>query len=144
MLNFDSNYTQTTTGGLLIDLEGTGAGFFDLITVGGDATLDGDLVVAVTGGFDPAVGDSFEIIDATAGAVVGTFESLFFPVLDPGEFMIIDYQPDTVTLLIVDEGFEADFDKDGDVDEDDLIEWQEGFGMQAGATMSDGGTCSWV
>ena len=32
----------------------------------------------------------------------------------------------------------ADFDADGDVDGDDFIRWQIGFGTQAGAQKSDG------
>ncbi len=137
LLNLGGDFTQALTGQLEIDLSGTGAGFFDTLAVTDLASLDGTLDVSLLAGFDPVVGDSFEILTA-GGGVAGTFDTLLFPALDPGEFMIISYGANSVTLSIVDQGFEADFDKDGDVDEDDLAEWEEGFGMPALATMSDG------
>jgi hypothetical protein len=40
---------------------GDGIGY-DFVRVGGDAVLNGDLVVSLLGGFQPAVGDTFDVL----------------------------------------------------------------------------------
>jgi hypothetical protein len=71
----------------------------------------------------PTAGDTFEII--TAASVLGVFDKVNFPAL-PGELLwFINYGATSVELVST---FGADFDEDGDVDDDDLVVWEGGFG----------------
>lgn len=65
---------------LAIDIGGITRGTsYDAINVAGDLSLDGTLSVALFGGFSPAVGNSFDIMDF--GSLTGTFDRLLLPVL---------------------------------------------------------------
>ena len=61
-LTISGTYTQSASGTLTIKLGGTGAGSFDVLAVGGTATLAGTLNLASFGGFIPAGGNSFQIM----------------------------------------------------------------------------------
>jgi hypothetical protein len=52
----------------------------------------------------------------------------------------VDYTPNSLTLSVVSGpgNFPADFDGDGDVDGNDLAEWETDFGKQTGAIKGDG------
>lgn len=56
------NYTQSTTGTLKIELGGTSAGQYDVLTVGGTASLDGVLEASLVNGYMPNNGDTFVIL----------------------------------------------------------------------------------
>jgi len=62
-LNIVGNYTQSAGGSLDIELGGTGAGQFDVLAVTGTATLAGTLTATSFGGFTPAVGNSFQVLN---------------------------------------------------------------------------------
>ncbi len=64
-------YTQTSAGTLALELGGTGAGQFDVLTVSGRATLDGTFDVSAIGGFAVQSGQSFKVL--TYGSRVGDF-----------------------------------------------------------------------
>ncbi len=68
-INVSGNYTQTSTGTLIIELA-SGASF-DQLVISGTATLAGGVQINLLGGFDP-VGKSFTFLTA-AGGVNGTF-----------------------------------------------------------------------
>ena len=120
-----NQYVQTDTGVLMIDIGGTNPGSeFDMLTVVGQATLDGSLDVSMINIFDPILGDVFEILTA-AGGVNGTFASTLFPDLGALRSMKLFYDTNTVTLAIVPD-LPGDFDLDGDVDGFDFIKWQRG------------------
>lgn len=63
-LALSGNYTQGAGGSLEIEVEGTGAGQFDRLAVGGNATLGGTLALRPTPGFVAAAapGDSVEFL----------------------------------------------------------------------------------
>ncbi len=67
-------YTQGAGGTLAAEIVGTGAGQFDVLAVGGAATLDGALSVSFLGGFVPVFGDTFNVVGA--GTRSGTFASV--------------------------------------------------------------------
>jgi uncharacterized repeat protein (TIGR01451 family) len=67
-LNITSNYTQGAGGSLNIELGGTGAGQFDVLAMGGTASLNGTLNVISFGGFTPAVGDAFQVMTYTSAS----------------------------------------------------------------------------
>ena len=64
VLNVTGDYSQT--GNLKIELggntAGTGAGHYDQVNVSGNASLAGTLAVSLFGGFNPNVGDTFDIM----------------------------------------------------------------------------------
>ncbi|MET0559693.1 MAG: hypothetical protein ABW065_13660 [Solirubrobacterales bacterium] len=54
ILTVNGSYTQGTTGSLEVEVEGTGAGQFDKLAVGGNATLGGTLALLPSAGFASA------------------------------------------------------------------------------------------
>ncbi|MBI2804555.1 MAG: hypothetical protein HYX68_06175 [Planctomycetes bacterium] len=67
------NYTQGSTGTLVVSLAGTQSGEYDTLTVTGNVTLAGTLSVALSGGFLPLPGDAFDILEYF-GQRQGTFD----------------------------------------------------------------------
>ena len=67
-------YFQTASGEIEFEIGGAPGVAQDRLSVGGIASLDGDLVVAAVDGYVPAEGDVYTII--SAGPVVGTFDNL--------------------------------------------------------------------
>ena len=107
------------------------------ISLGG--TLD--VLALNTGGYTPTAGDRFTIIES-ANPISGTFNIVNFPDVLGGRAVTwdpVDYSdPNKVVLEIATvDFFDADFDEDGDVDGDDLNNWQTGYGM-GGASHMDG------
>lgn len=84
-----SDYTQSATGILSIELGGTDVGLFDVLQVTGTATLGGDLDVAFWNGFSAAAGDSFDIVSATN--LLGGFDTLNLATLGTGLVWSVDY-----------------------------------------------------
>ncbi|MBR9824608.1 MAG: autotransporter outer membrane beta-barrel domain-containing protein [Alphaproteobacteria bacterium] len=67
------NYTQTAAGSLWIDIGPNGTS--DTITINGDASIDGMLVVTPVAGFMPRYGDTFQFATVT-GTAGGQFASV--------------------------------------------------------------------
>jgi hypothetical protein len=68
------NYTQGAAGQLAIEIAGTGAGQFDQLAVGGDATLAGTLSLIPSAGYvdSSAIGDSVDFL-TYGGTGTGSF-----------------------------------------------------------------------
>lgn len=78
-LTTDGSFAQTAAGSLHVEIAGVNPTTpdFDQLQIDGAATLSGTLNVSLLGGFRPAVGDTFTIVNKTsAGAIVGTFNNL--------------------------------------------------------------------
>lgn len=74
-LTIAGNYTQSSTGALLIQIGSPTA--HDKLLVGGNVALGGTLQVSLLDGYRPAKGNSFEFITLTgAGAISGSFGSI--------------------------------------------------------------------
>jgi hypothetical protein len=127
-------FSQNAVGTFGVDLGGLLPGSqHDQLNVVQTATLAGSIQARLLEGFTPVLGQSFTVL--TAGSVVGQFATLLQPVGMPFGLMLDDvYTPTSVQLIVV-QGpiYSADFDKDGDVDDDDLGVWQASFGMNADA-----------
>ncbi len=95
LITVSGNYTQTSTGVLIIELaSGTS---FDHLVIGGSASLAGSLQVNLLGGFDP-VGKSFTFLTA-AGGVTGTFVNITGNALLTGRAAVVaslTYSPTSV------------------------------------------------
>jgi hypothetical protein len=77
------DYSQGNDAALLIEIGGTGAGTdHDHMTIYGTSELSGQLDVTLTGGFEPAAGDSFDILDW--GQLSGSFDDVDLPALSAG------------------------------------------------------------
>lgn len=61
-LAITGSYTQAAAGALAVDLGGTEAGTFDVLSVGGGATLDGTFRVALVDSFTPANNNTFNVL----------------------------------------------------------------------------------
>ena len=102
ILRIDGNYTQTSDGLLDLEIGGLVAGTdFDQLDVTGTATLAGTLSVALTGGYSPILGHSFQIIPAAG--VVGDFETEMFPGASGRKFYnLVLGPPVTLTFDVID------------------------------------------
>jgi len=77
------DYSQNAEGELLMEISGTALGDeHDQLIVGGTAELGGTLQVELLDGFQPSLGNSFELFDI--GEVVGTFDQVELPALSAG------------------------------------------------------------
>ncbi|HSG90239.1 MAG TPA: hypothetical protein VLA56_13585, partial [Pseudomonadales bacterium] len=86
-ISIDGDYTQTSLGRILIELDGTTAtagSDFDLLAISGVAALDGTLEFAALGAYDPTLGDL--LVPITWGSVTGAFAD----VIQPTAFAIYD------------------------------------------------------
>ena len=78
-LTIIGDYVQSAGGSLAIELGGTKQGVtYDWLKVTGNAMIDGNLKVLITGGFTPTIADNFQFITTTI-ATTGTFSSLTPP-----------------------------------------------------------------
>jgi outer membrane autotransporter protein len=77
-LTVAGNYTQTPGGTLQIEIAGTAPGQFDLLAVGGHASLAGTLQLVSLGNFKLNVGDTITFLTAQGG-VSGTFNPIQNP-----------------------------------------------------------------
>jgi hypothetical protein len=74
-LMITGNLPRSTNGAIDIEIGGTNAGVnYDQLIVTGNATLNGALNISLTNGFQPAVGEAFEIIDYASHT--GTFDNI--------------------------------------------------------------------
>ena len=133
------DYTQGDRGTLLIELAGTAAGTnYDQLQVDGGALLDGTLEVALLDGFQPGLGDTFDILDFNT--VSGSFSDMKLPALENSLLW------DTSELLArgaicvgsCPAGIGGDFNYDGTVDAADFTVWQDNLGLDSSALNGNG------
>jgi hypothetical protein len=131
-----TDYEQAATGVWQADLGGLGLNDFDRMNLTGAASLAGALELTLIdlggGPYVPALGDTLNILSATGG-VTGNFVTVVQPPTMPAGLAFAANNLGTIIQLEVINAplFTADFDMDGDVDADDLTQWQGDFGMNA-------------
>jgi hypothetical protein len=114
-ISFAGNMALGVDAALKMELGGLAAGSqYDRVTVAGNLALDGALQVSLTGGFKPAKGNSFDILDW--GTRSGTFASVQLPDLG-GRIVWDSSQLYTTGALAVTNTFYA-----GDVNRDSLVD----------------------
>jgi len=114
--------TVNYNGTLEIEIAGTpDFDQFNHILGEGVASLGGTLDVQLVDGFNPTLGNSFEII-TSVGGINGTFSNEIFPPLDPGLSWNVNYDTagGTVFLEILSKIIDGDYDDTGDVALGDL------------------------
>lgn len=101
---------------------------YDLLSVTGEAHLNGVLKVVLLDGFAPTLNNEFEVL--TAGTIVGQFSSAQLPALAPGLRWDVQYDAQSVTLVVA-AGIAGDFNHDGAVNAADYVVWRKGNGSAA-------------
>ena len=76
-LTITSNFIQHAGNTLLLQVLGSGAGQFDQLNVGGQASLGGTVTVWLRGGYLPGVGDEFPLLSCSS--VTGAFSVCSIP-----------------------------------------------------------------
>jgi hypothetical protein len=123
-LTVNGAYTQQASGGLVIELGGSGAGQFDQLVVNGAATLAGELRVLPINGYVPPAGTQFTIVTSSPTAITGTFGQ----VTGPGQYNVA-YGANAVTITVVVPPRPADVNEDGVVGVADLLAVISAWGM---------------
>ena len=128
------DFQQSATGEMQVGIGGTGLAQFDRLIIGGAAQLAGDLDLSLLDGFLPSLGQTFNIVSATAG-VTGTFANVIQPVgLPVGLLFDVAYSPTLVQLMVVNQ-LAGDYNLNGVVDAADYTVWRDTLG-QAVTAMS--------
>lgn len=96
-----TNFVQGGAGTSTFMLGGTNADDFGNITVTGNASLNGELVVTLEEAYQPQKDDTFAIL--TAAALSGTYSTVTLPTLGGGLAFELEYLPTSVTLTVVPE-----------------------------------------
>lgn len=123
---FGGNAVLTGGTSLAIDLAGTAPGAqYDQLHVAGQLAIGGALSVSLLGGFMPAVGSSFDLMDW--GTLAGTFSSINLPTLAAGQWDTSQLY-NTGVLSVVPSPLAGDFNSDGTVDAADFVVWRKGLG----------------
>ncbi len=108
VLAINGTYAQNASGSLDVDLSGTTAGSqYDQLAVSGSAALAGTLNVALIDGFEPVLGDTFQVMtfESSAGAfgvyngmVVGN-QLILSPIFNPSN-LTLSILPATTTTVV--------------------------------------------
>ncbi len=100
LMTVTGNYTQTAAGSLTTGIGGLAAGTqFDRLSVTGSATLGGTLNLALLGAFNPAVGNTFQILVSSA-SVTGQFATVTGTTIPGGKSFMVGYNAADVTLTV--------------------------------------------
>jgi hypothetical protein len=126
-ISFGGDVSLGPEATLQIELGGATAGAqHDQLVVAGDLALNGSLEITLIDGFIPTTGQSFNVLD-WFGNRTGAFTSVVLPELAAAAWDLSQLY--ATGLLSVAPSLAADFDLDGDVDSDDLAQWQGDFGV---------------
>jgi T5SS/PEP-CTERM-associated repeat protein len=102
----------------------------------GQATLDGELSVSLMGGFQPTLGDTFQIVSAGGGRS-GTFATENLPAASGFLDWDVVYTSNAVTLAVV-PALAGDYNANGAVDAADYIVWRKMLGQNGIGLAADG------
>ena len=138
----EGNIVYSSASTLMMELGGDLLGEFDRLEIGGTATLDGTLDVALINPFFPTPGEAFEIM--TFGSRSGEFANVTGDVglLDPVTFLLPLYSS---TNLLLFTAIPGDGNLSGAVEAADYTLWANGFGsgtptFETGDYNGDGST----
>lgn len=142
-LTVQDSFTMREGSTLAIEIGGTAVvDDYDFLAVGGEATLGGTLDLSFIEGFQPSAGDTFTFLNANS--LIGDFDTVTIPSIAGQLLGFVSLGVNTAELIVT---FGADFDRDLDVDGDDLLAiqredpslvslWQTQYGSDASALMA--------
>ena len=128
ILSIAGDYTQGSSGTLLIEIAGTALEpdpQYDVLAVSGTAPLDGFLEIDLLN-FTPTDGDTFDVVTAGLGItdigleLTGDDTNFSKSIVGGGSILRLTYGT---------AGLAGDFDGDGDVDGQDFLLWQRDPGV---------------
>ena len=128
--SFGDNLVLSDRSSVFIDIAGDQQGEFDVVTVDGDATLDGVLNVSLSNDFMLAPGQQFTVL--TAAEI--TDNGLALGGTATNEFSLI-IGSTSVILRAID--LPGDYNADGVVDAADYTIWRDNLGAAAGTLVND-------
>jgi autotransporter-associated beta strand protein len=124
-VNFAGNLTLGPLSSLAIEIGGlTPGSLHDKLIVAGLLDLDGTLAVSLTNGFNPAAGNSFDILDW--GTLSGTFSAINLPALAAGLVWNTSQLYTAGVLSVASVGVPGDYNNNGTVDAADYVLWRSG------------------
>ena len=119
-LTVGGNVVLDSTASLTIEIGGLTSGAFDLLDIGGSATLAGSLDLSIIDSFSPTLGDTFQILNATSLGG-STFDSVTGTDIGGGLALDVIYNASSVVLQVISGGgIPGDLNGDGFVGLDDL------------------------
>jgi len=138
-VSFDSTPVNSGAATLQIELAGTTPGTeYDQLHVTGQLSLGGLLQVMLLPGFNPALGNSFDIMDW--GTLRGKFSSISLPGLSSGLSWSTLQLYTTGTLQVTSSTLlPGDFNRDGHVDAADILAMQQALTDLHGYEQTHGG-----
>lgn len=132
-----ADYTQLETGRMVVEIQGAIPSLHDFFEFSGTATLAGDIEIVLVAGFEPQVGDQFEVVLANAG-VSGAFDAV-----TGAAGFAATYTPTTVVLefvgVVTPPTCPGDLDGNGQVDTTDLGILLGAFGTSDAGDLNDDG-----
>ncbi len=135
-LDVNGDFSLGATGTLQIDLTASGA---DSLDISGNATLAGEIAVALEEGLTPVDGAQFTILSAAGG--IGTpLGSLDFGGGLPSGFSASYNDAMTDLILTFAAGLDGDFNDDGFVNMADYTVWRDNLGAPEGDLLAGNGT----
>jgi len=128
VMNVTGSATLYNTATLQIELAGIALGTqYDQLNASGPFALSGILTVSLIGGFTPAAGNSFDILNW--GSRIGTFSAIQLPALASGLHWDTTQLYSTGVLSVTASG---DFNNDGRTNAADYVTWRKTDGTQNG------------
>jgi T5SS/PEP-CTERM-associated repeat protein len=131
--NVTGDYAQNS-GTLAIELASPSS--FDKLVVTGTLTAGGTLSVSLLGGYSPAAGATFDILDWTN--LVGTFSTLQLPPLSGSLTWNTTALYTSGVLAVAGAGLVGDYNSNGSVDAADYIVWRKTLGQSGSGLPADG------
>jgi hypothetical protein len=122
IVTFNNDVIFGSTGVAKIELGGAADGQFDRLHINGQLELDGSLQVSLIGGFTPAAGNSFDILNWTT--LSGTFASLALPTLS-GLAWDTTQLYTTGVISLASTGIPGDYNQNGTVEAGDYVLWRK-------------------
>ena len=141
LTTIDGKYTQQAGAVLEIEIGGLlPVSQYDQVSVTGVALLGGELQLSLANNYFPGSSDTFTVLSALSG-IAGVFANITsgqrLDTVDGAGSFLVHYGPGSAfdpSMIVLSDflsAFTADFDLDGDVDADDLTQWQGDFGPNA-------------
>jgi hypothetical protein len=119
------NLSFSGSGSYAVQLADVQPDGFGQVQVGDTATLAGTLKVELVEGYEPATGDSFQILTAGGGRS-GFFANEMLPTLSSGLDWEVQYNPNSVVLSVVAAPeLIGDYNANGIVDAADYVMWRK-------------------
>jgi hypothetical protein len=108
-----------------------------VVTNNGSVALGGLLDLTILAGFNPALGQTFELFEGAIGSVTGVFSDVNAPIFN-GHTLDLVYSANQVTLHVIDAILlPGDYSHNGTVDAADYTLWRDNFGSSTSLPNDD-------